>query len=165
MEAGEPCARSGNVSITLPQLSLPLRVFIRTGGEEIFFFSILQPHPQFKRSTSRARTFMSSSEASSSDYEVGPFAHALPPKRGGKRNAALKPPEGAVLIGGPDDGAGVIGRGEFDWDSVKDDKDVELWLVRVPHSVCLSLLSRFLHTLFFHRSVFNLFLSLHGPLN
>ena len=40
--------------------------------------------------------------------------------------------------GGPDDGAGAIEMGEFDWNSVKDD-DVELWLVRVPNLVCLLL--------------------------
>ena len=53
------------------------------------------------------------------------------PKRGttlaSKRKDALKPPRGAVLIGDPDDDAGVVETGEFDWSSVKDDEDVELW--------------------------------------
>ena len=35
-----------------------------------------------------------------------------------------------------DDGAGAIGTEEFDWNSIKDDKNIELWLVRVPDSVC-----------------------------
>lgn len=38
-------------------------------------------------------------------------------------------------MGGPDDDVGAIETGEFDWNSVKDDKDIELWLVRVPNSV------------------------------
>ena len=78
---------------------------------------------------------MSSSEASGSDFEVQASARTLP-QRGSKRNAGFEPPQGAVLISGPDGGAGAIERGEFDWDSVKNDKDVELWLVRVPNSVC-----------------------------
>lgn len=72
---------------------------------------------------------MSSSEPSSSDSEIGASAQVLP-QRGNKRKAAaLEPPQGAVLIGGPAE------KGEFDWDSVRDDKDIELWLVRVPDSV------------------------------
>jgi hypothetical protein len=38
-------------------------------------------------------------------------------------------------MGSPDD-AGSIETGEFDWNSVKDGKNIELWLVRVPNSVC-----------------------------
>ena len=41
-----------------------------------------------------------------------------------------KPPEGAVLTNTRDEDAG-----EFDWDAVNDDSDVELWLIRVPESV------------------------------
>ena len=40
-------------------------------------------------------------------------------------------------MGGPDDGTGVVDTGEFDWDSVKDGEDIELWLIRVPNSVRL----------------------------
>ena len=84
----------------------------------------------------------SSSEASSADSDSDATAQ-LPPQRGttlvSKRKDAFEPPQGAVLVGGPDDGTGAIETGEFDWDSVKDD-DVELWLVRVPDSVCLCLL-------------------------
>lgn len=39
------------------------------------------------------------------------------------------PPEGTVLL---DHG---VDSGDFDWDAVKDDDDLELWLVRVPDSV------------------------------
>ena len=80
----------------------------------------------------------SSSENSSSDSEVETSVQ-VSPKRGttlaSKRKDALKPPRGAVLIGGPDDDTGAVETGEFDWNSVKDDEDVELWLVRVPSSV------------------------------
>jgi len=94
-------------------------------------------------STSRPyRMSSSGSEPSSSDSEVGASAQALP-QRGttlaSKRKGAFEPPPGAVLMsGGPGDGAGAIETGEFDWNSVKDD-DIELWLVRVPNSVCLLL--------------------------
>lgn len=81
---------------------------------------------------------MSTSETSSSDSEVGTSAQ-FSAKRGTNltaRRNAFEPPQGAVLIGGPDDDdAGAIDTGEFDWDSVKDDQDIELWLVRVPNSV------------------------------
>jgi len=66
----------------------------------------------------------STSENSSSDSEVG----TLPPRRGA--NLAFEPPDGAALIAGSDGDAG-----EFDWDSAKDDQDIELWLVRVPNEI------------------------------
>ena len=78
---------------------------------------------------------MSSSEASDSDSELEEYAQTSL-QRDSRRNAAFEPPQGAVPIGGPEDVAGAIEMGEFDWDSVKDDKDIELWLVRVPNSVC-----------------------------
>jgi len=88
------------------------------------------------------RMWSSGSETSSSDSGVGKPTQALP-QRGttlaSKRKGAYEPPQGAVLMGGgPGDGAGAIDTGEFDWNSVKDD-DIELWLVRVPNSVCLRL--------------------------
>lgn len=42
------------------------------------------------------------------------------------------PPEGIVLFDHTTDS------GDFDWDAVRDDDDLELWLVRVPDSVSLS---------------------------
>ena len=82
----------------------------------------------------------STSEESSSDSEVGTSSQ-LSPKRGTNlasgRKSAFEPPEGAVLIGGLGGDAGAVDTGEFDWDSVKDDQDIELWLVRVPKSVRL----------------------------
>lgn len=39
------------------------------------------------------------------------------------------PPEGTILLDHNVDSA------EFDWDTVKNDEDVELWLVRVPEGV------------------------------
>lgn len=84
----------------------------------------------------------SGSEPSSSDSELETSAQTLP-QRGttlaSKRKGTFEPPQGAILMsGGPDDGAGVVETGEFDWNSVKDG-DIELWLVRVPNSVCLFL--------------------------
>lgn len=78
---------------------------------------------------------MSSSEASTSDSGIEASAQALS-LRGGKRKVPFEPPQGAVLVGGPEDDAGAVEKGEFDWESIKDDKDVELWLVRIPNSVC-----------------------------
>jgi hypothetical protein len=82
----------------------------------------------------------STSETSSSDSEVGTSTQSSP-QRGttlaSKRKDAYEPPRGAVLVGGPDDDTGVIDTGEFDWSSVKDDGDIELWLVRVPNAVRL----------------------------
>jgi len=84
----------------------------------------------------------SESETSSSDSEVETSAQGLS-RRGttlaSKRKDAFEPPQGAVLVGGPDNDTGAIETGEFDWNSVKDDEDIELWLVRVPNSVCLFL--------------------------
>ncbi|OCH88236.1 hypothetical protein OBBRIDRAFT_827243 [Obba rivulosa] len=42
---------------------------------------------------------------------------------------AYKPPPGAVLLNQADD------FGEFDWNEVKDDENLELWLIRVPEGV------------------------------
>ena len=83
---------------------------------------------------------MSSSEGFSSDSTSGSgtSTQALP-HRGAvftsKRKSTFQPPRGAVLVGGPDDTPGIIDMGEFDWNSIKDDKDIELWLVRIPDSV------------------------------
>lgn len=46
-------------------------------------------------------------------------------------NWAYKPPKGSVLLEHEADA------GEFDWDSVKNDDDTELWLIRVPDGVRL----------------------------
>ncbi|KAG7453088.1 uncharacterized protein BT62DRAFT_990051 [Guyanagaster necrorhizus] len=43
-------------------------------------------------------------------------------------NWAYEPPEGAVLQENPDSG-------EFDWDSLNDDGELELWLIRVPENL------------------------------
>ncbi|KAJ3506952.1 hypothetical protein NLJ89_g6571 [Agrocybe chaxingu] len=45
-------------------------------------------------------------------------------------NWDYKPPAGAVLLNDKDEDAG-----EFDWDAVNDDDDVELWLIRVPEGI------------------------------
>lgn len=42
------------------------------------------------------------------------------------------PPPGAVLINDN------VDAGEFDWDTIHDDDDLELWLIRVPESVGLN---------------------------
>lgn len=42
------------------------------------------------------------------------------------------PPPGAVLINDN------VDAGEFDWDTIHDDDDLELWLIRVPESVGLT---------------------------
>ena len=41
---------------------------------------------------------------------------------------AYRPPEGMKLVDGEHDE-------EFDWESLKDDDDIELWIVRVPEGV------------------------------
>lgn len=80
----------------------------------------------------------STSEDSSSGSEVETPTQ-VSPRQGttlaSKRKGTFEPPRGAILMGGPDDDVGAIETGEFDWNSVKDDKDIELWLVRVPNSV------------------------------
>ncbi|KAF8955562.1 hypothetical protein BDZ97DRAFT_1856886 [Flammula alnicola] len=45
-------------------------------------------------------------------------------------NWAYAPPPDAVLINGEG-----VDAGEFDWDAVNNDDDLELWLIRVPESV------------------------------
>lgn len=82
---------------------------------------------------------MSSTSETSSGSEVEASTE-VSPQRGttfaSRKKGAFELPQGAVLIGGPDGDACAIEMGEFEWDSVKDDKDIELWLVRVPNSVC-----------------------------
>ena len=53
------------------------------------------------------------------------------------RISPYEPPEGSVPF------QHDVDFGEFDWDSVKDDEDVELWLIRVPDTVCTSILPQF----------------------
>jgi len=45
-------------------------------------------------------------------------------------NWAYTPPAGAVLVGKED-----IEAGDFDWDRINNDENLELWLIRVPESV------------------------------
>jgi len=82
----------------------------------------------------------SSMSGTSSDSEVETSVQ-VSPQRGttlaSKRKGAFEPPRGAVLVGGPDDDAGPVETGEFDWNSVKNDEDIEVWFVRVPNSVRL----------------------------
>lgn len=42
---------------------------------------------------------------------------------------AYEPPEGAVLLDH------TVDVGAFEWDTIKDDEDTEIWLIRVPDSV------------------------------
>lgn len=49
---------------------------------------------------------------------------------GVNQNWAYTPPSGAVLVKGDD-----VNGGEFDWDRINNDEDLELWLIRVPESV------------------------------
>jgi hypothetical protein len=46
-------------------------------------------------------------------------------------SSTYQPPPGSVLFDND------VDFGEFDWDSVENDEDIELWLVRVPDSVRL----------------------------
>ena len=48
-----------------------------------------------------------------------------------------KPPSGFVLRDTSSSGQ-VQGMGDFDWDAVADNPDLELWLIRVPDAVCIS---------------------------
>jgi hypothetical protein len=48
-------------------------------------------------------------------------------------NWDYKPPKGAVLIDCEEEDAG-----QFDWDAVKNNEEVELCLIRIPKSVTLS---------------------------
>lgn len=90
---------------------------------------------------------MSSDEASSSEPEiVSKKSHKKPKAKGKKTHQpsvvtphgknegtdtdwAYKPPEGAVLAKTDVDAE------EFDWDALRNNEDVELWIVRVPEGV------------------------------
>lgn len=50
-----------------------------------------------------------------------------------------EPPKGSVLLDTDSD------FGKFDWNTVKIDKDLEVWLIRVPDSVCLDSASLLSH--------------------
>ena len=52
-----------------------------------------------------------------------------PKNEGDDPHWAYEPPEGAVLL---DHGVDV---GAFEWDAIKDDDDVDIWLIRAPDSV------------------------------
>lgn len=41
------------------------------------------------------------------------------------------PPEGTILLDHD------VDSGEYDWDAVKNDDDIELWLIRVPDGVSI----------------------------
>lgn len=47
-------------------------------------------------------------------------------------NSAYKPPNGSVLLNHNVDSR------EFDWDEVKNNDDLELWLIRIPDGVSIS---------------------------
>ena len=48
-------------------------------------------------------------------------------------NWAYSPPPGATLIAEDPD----LDAGEFDWDRIQENDDLELWLIRIPASVSL----------------------------
>ena len=48
---------------------------------------------------------------------------------------AYRPPEGAVLLDH------TLQSEDFEWNAIKDNEDLEIWLIRVPDSVC----ARFWH--------------------
>ena len=96
---------------------------------------------------------MSSDEASSSESEAEVVTPRQEKSKKGKsktKSAATitpvgrnessvneweyKPPEDAVLAGQNGDAE------EFDWDALEDDEDLELWIVRVPEGVRITLL-------------------------
>jgi hypothetical protein len=47
------------------------------------------------------------------------------------------PPEGTILLDHD------VDSGEFDWDAVKNDEDVELWLIRLPEGVSIYMTANF----------------------
>ena len=51
---------------------------------------------------------------------------------------SYQPPEGAVLL------QYEVDSSDFDWDSIRDDDDLELWALRVPDSVCVHILLPYL---------------------
>ena len=52
-----------------------------------------------------------------------------PKNEGDDPHWAYEPPEGAVLLDH------AVDVGAFEWDAIKDDDDVDIWLIRVPDSV------------------------------
>ncbi|KAG6897873.1 hypothetical protein C0992_009671 [Termitomyces sp. T32_za158] len=90
---------------------------------------------------------MPSSSSSSSDREPTPPPTKAKDKTKGKKKTTAVPSDGTGKNEGPapnweytpPDGVALLhdaaDAGEFDWDAVANDKDAEIWLIRVPESI------------------------------
>ena len=60
-------------------------------------------------------------------------AHGQGKNEGADLNWAFAPPPGFTILEEEEEAADA---GEFDWDKINDDEDLELCLIRLPDSVC-----------------------------
>ena len=90
----------------------------------------ITPTPVKKHPKSKAKSAAVVAEVEEDD---APIASASEPKyEGTNTGLAYQPPKGAVLANHADVDAGV-----FDYDALKGDDNLELWIVRVPNAVSL----------------------------
>lgn len=107
----------------------------------------------YTRNSFKNLSKMSSSSSSSSSPDPRPTPKNKPTDKKGKKKAtstsqattsgrnegvdpnwAYKPPPGVVLL--DTSSSQAQSAGDFDWDAVANNPDLELWLIRVPDAVC-----------------------------
>ena len=100
----------------------------------------------------KVQTIMSSTGPSLSPEPVQPITQKKKSKDKSKKKSKVTitehgkdertewdyvPPEGTILLDHD------VDSGEFDWDAVKDDENVELWLIRLPEGVRIFMTANF----------------------
>ncbi|KAF9557731.1 hypothetical protein CPC08DRAFT_774114 [Agrocybe pediades] len=90
----------------------------------------LQVLPDKKKKKSTTTSSTSTSKDKKKKVKASTAAAGDAKNEGEDLNWAYAPPPGAVLLGKED-----VDAGDFDWDRINNDENLELWLIRVPDSV------------------------------
>ena len=97
--------------------------FCSEGREMSSASSSASPEPQIAKKKSKAK---GKAKATSAFQAAGRGKN-----EGVDPTWAYKPPSDVVLVNNS-----ITDGGEFDWDTLSRDDDLELWLIRVPDTVC-----------------------------
>lgn len=94
--------------------------------------SASSPEPEIIAKKSKKSKDKSSKKSKKAAKGADVDVHDLEVREGSTESSwAYQPPPGSVLLKHDADS------GEFDWDTVKDDEDLEIWVMRVPEGVGL----------------------------
>ena len=102
--------------------------------------SSVTPPPTISVSSSKKKNAKDKSEKASKSADAGK-------NEGADLNWAYVPPADTVRVGDED-----VDAEEFDWETLKNDNGLELWLIRVPESVSRFISLRYARLSYFSRN-------------